>query len=59
MKDMRDFINEGEKVGLVKRITAEVDPYLELSHIAIKEEKREIPEKDDEVKEQESEALVS
>jgi 4-hydroxy-3-polyprenylbenzoate decarboxylase len=41
MKDMRDFINQGEKVGLVKRITAEVDPYLELSHIAkLNEEER-------------------
>ena len=34
MKDMRDFISQGEEIGLVKRITAEVDPYLELSHIA-------------------------
>ena len=34
MKNMRDFINEGEKIGLVKRISAEVDWNLELSHIA-------------------------
>jgi len=25
MKDMRDFIEEGENPGLLKRITAEVD----------------------------------
>ena len=34
MKDMRDFVALCEKKGLLKRITAEVDPYLELSHIA-------------------------
>ena len=34
MKDMRDFIAKGEKEGLCKRITAEVDWNLELSHIA-------------------------
>jgi 4-hydroxy-3-polyprenylbenzoate decarboxylase len=34
MKSMRDFIVEGEKRGLCKRITAEVDWNLELSHIA-------------------------
>ena len=34
MKDMRDFIAKGEEVGLCKRITAEVDWNLELSHIA-------------------------
>jgi phenyl-phosphate phosphatase/carboxylase subunit beta len=34
MKDMRDFIAECEERNLVKRITAEVDWDLELSHIA-------------------------
>jgi len=34
MKDMRDFIAKGEEVGLCKRITAEVDWNLEVSHIA-------------------------
>ncbi len=34
MRDMRDFINEAEEKGLCKRITAEVDWNLELSHIA-------------------------
>ncbi len=34
MKDMRDFIEKGEALGVVKRIKAEVDPHLELSHIA-------------------------
>ena len=34
MKDMRDFINQGLEMGLCKRITAEVDWNLELSHIA-------------------------
>ena len=34
MKSMRDFVEEGEKIGLVRRITGEVDWNLELSHIA-------------------------
>ncbi len=34
MKDMRDFIKAGEERGLCKRITAQVDWNLELSHIA-------------------------
>ena len=34
MRDMRDFINDAEEKGLCKRITAEVDWNLELSHIA-------------------------
>ncbi|MFZ0943859.1 MAG: phenylphosphate carboxylase subunit beta [Syntrophobacteraceae bacterium] len=34
MNSMRDFVAEGEKLGLVKRIKAEVDWNLELSHIA-------------------------
>ena len=34
MKDMRDFIALCEEKGLLKRITAEVDAHLELSHIA-------------------------
>lgn len=40
MKSMRDFIEVGEKLGVVRRITAEVDWNLELSHIAkLNEEK--------------------
>ncbi len=34
MKSMRDFVNEGVEKGLVKKISAEVDWNLELSHIA-------------------------
>ena len=34
MKSMRDFVDDGEMKGLVKRITKEVDWNLELSHIA-------------------------
>ncbi len=34
MKDLRDFIALAEKEGELKRITAEVDWNLELSHIA-------------------------
>ena len=34
MKSMRDFINEAVEKGLCKKITAEVDWNLELSHIA-------------------------
>jgi phenylphosphate carboxylase beta subunit len=41
MKSMRDFIALGEKEGVVKKITAEVDWNLELSHIAkLNEEKQ-------------------
>ena len=41
MKSMRDFIELGEKEGVVKKITAEVDWNLELSHIAkLNEEKQ-------------------
>ena len=40
MKDMRDFVSQGEEMGIVKRIKAEVDWNLELSHIAkLNEEK--------------------
>jgi UbiD family decarboxylase len=40
MKSMRDFIEAGEKLGVVRRIKAEVDWNLELSHIAkLNEEK--------------------
>jgi phenylphosphate carboxylase beta subunit len=40
MKSMRDFIEQCEQEGMLKRITAEVDWDLELSHIAkINEEK--------------------
>lgn len=40
MKDLRDFISKGEEMGFVKRVTAEVDWNLELSHIAkLNEEK--------------------
>ena len=34
MRSMRDFVAKGEETGLCKRITAEVDWNLELSHIA-------------------------
>ena len=34
MKSMRDFIEQAEKEGMLKRIKAEVDWDLELSHIA-------------------------
>jgi len=34
MKSMRDFVNQGMELGLVKRVKAEVDWNLELSHIA-------------------------
>jgi phenylphosphate carboxylase beta subunit len=34
MKDMRDFVAICEEKGLLKRISAEVDAHLELSHIA-------------------------
>ncbi len=40
MKSMRDFIEQAEKEGMLKRIKAEVDWNLELSHIAkLNEEK--------------------
>jgi len=32
-KDLRDFINQLEKQGELKRITAEIDPYLEMTEI--------------------------
>ncbi|MDA8306789.1 MAG: UbiD family decarboxylase, partial [Deltaproteobacteria bacterium] len=34
MKSMRDFVDRGLELGMVKRVTAEVDWDLELSHIA-------------------------
>jgi len=41
MKDMREFITKAEEAGLLKRIKAEVDWDLELSHIAkLNEEKQ-------------------
>lgn len=33
-KDLRDFINQLEKKGELKRITVEVDPYLEMTEIS-------------------------
>ncbi len=33
-KDLRDFLNQLEKQGELKRITAEVDPYLEMTEIS-------------------------
>ena len=40
MKDMRDFIHDAEEVGQLRRVKAEVDWNLELSHIAkLNEEK--------------------
>jgi len=32
-KDLRDFINQLERQGLLKRITQEIDPYLEMTEI--------------------------
>ena len=32
-KDLRDFINLLEKKGELKRITQEIDPYLEMTEI--------------------------
>ena len=43
MNSMRDFIESGEKQGVVKRITAEVDWNLELSHIAKLNEEQQGP----------------
>jgi 4-hydroxy-3-polyprenylbenzoate decarboxylase len=43
MKDMRDFIQEAEAQGLLKRIKAEVDWDLELSHIAKLNEEQQGP----------------
>jgi len=33
-KDLRDFIDLLEKKGELKRITQEIDPYLEMTEIA-------------------------
>ena len=33
-KDLRDFIDQLEQMGELKRIKAEVDPYLEMTEIA-------------------------
>ncbi len=33
-RDLRDFISQLEKQGELKRITMEVDPYLEMTEIA-------------------------
>lgn len=43
MKDMRDFIAQAEAEGMLKRIKAEVDWDLELSHIAKLNEEKEGP----------------
>ncbi len=43
MKDMRDYIAQCEEQGLLKRIKAEVDWDLELSHIAKMNEERQGP----------------
>lgn len=43
MKDMRDFIKAAEKEGQLKRVKAEVDWNLELSHIAKLNEEKEGP----------------
>src|SRR3972149_4161629 len=43
MKDLRDFIEACEAAGELKRITAEVDWNLELSHIAKLNEERSGP----------------
>ena len=41
-KDLRDFIKQLEKQGELKRITVEVDPYLEMTEICDRTLKREI-----------------
>ena len=33
-KDLRDFIEQLEKIGQLKRISMEIDPYLEMTEIA-------------------------
>ena len=42
-KDLRDFISQLEKQGELKRITAEVDPYLEMTEICDRVLKQEGP----------------
>jgi len=42
-KDLRDFIKQLEKKGELKRITVEVDPYLEMTEICDRTLKREGP----------------
>ncbi|MEE9336902.1 MAG: 4-hydroxy-3-polyprenylbenzoate decarboxylase [Methylococcaceae bacterium] len=42
-KDLRDFINQLEKQGELKRITVEVDPYLEMTEICDRTLKQEGP----------------
>ena len=42
-KDLRDFIKQLEKQGELKRITAEVDPYLEMTEISDRVLKQEGP----------------
>jgi len=42
-KDLRDFINQLEKLGELKRITVEVDPYLEMTEICDRTLKQEGP----------------
>ena len=42
-KDLRDFIKQLEKQGELKRITAEVDPYLEMTEICDRVLKQEGP----------------
>ncbi len=42
-KDLRDFISQLEKQGELKRITAEVDPYLEMTEISDRVLKQEGP----------------
>ena len=42
-KDLRDFIKQLEKKGELKRITVEVDPYLEMTEICDRTLKQEGP----------------
>ena len=42
-KDLRDFLNQLEKQGELKRITVEVDPYLEMTEISDRTLKQEGP----------------
>ena len=42
-KDLRDFITQLEKKGELKRVSVEVDPYLEVTEICDRTLKREGP----------------
>ena len=42
-KDLRDFIDQLEKKGLLKRISVEIDPYLEITEICDRTLKKQGP----------------